>query len=79
MVITYPDEVTHRAIIKTIKQLLDRSLPTGRFVFPPIYMEKVNNEPLGVSAKEGMEECVIEAIGMSLLDVKYLIQQNMEF
>lgn len=78
MIISYPDEVTHRAIIKTIKQLLDELVPTGIVNFPPLGIYREGKELTVACMESSMDEGMWNAC-LKGRDMKALIEENMEF
>lgn len=74
MIITYPDEVTHRAIIKTIKQILDELLPLGFVTIPAITLGK--GKLLDVDLLDHARQW---SLIIKDKDMKSLIENNMEF
>lgn len=82
MIITYPDQITHKAIIKTFCEYVNSAVATGDFVCPKLIL--IPGQKLGISAdKEELMEIDKRGANQKFNDFSNLlrsrIQKNMEF
>lgn len=82
MIITYPDQITHKAIIKTLKEYLDSAIATGRFICPRIVLESGSDLLIILEPHEidnPGNSAVLDKFGEFVNSFKSRILENLDF
>lgn len=77
MIITYPDEITHTAIVHSIMQIIRDILPTGTITIPSFKI--MPGDKFGYEFQDEIDENQFNALIKNVYSFKNLVDKNMAF